>query len=66
MDRDQLEGLVRYISGKFQEKYGRLTGDSSREFEGVTRQIEGKLQSRGFAPCTAVKREKRRSCKARY
>jgi uncharacterized protein YjbJ (UPF0337 family) len=59
MKRNQLEGLVRFMAGKLQEKYGQLTADNSCEFEGVTRQIEGKLQSRGLPMRTAARRKRR-------
>ena len=48
MKRDQLEGHVRYMLGKLQEMYGRLTRDSRQTFAGVARQVEGKLQRQGL------------------
>jgi len=58
MKRDQLEGLVRYMAGKLQEKYGRLIGDNTHMFEGVSRQVEGKLQRRGLILKTGTKRKR--------
>jgi uncharacterized protein YjbJ (UPF0337 family) len=56
MKRHRLQGLLRYIAGKLQEKYGQLIGDKSQQFEGVARQVEGKLQSRGLPRRTPAKR----------
>jgi uncharacterized protein YjbJ (UPF0337 family) len=56
MKRDQIDGLVRYVAGKLQEKYGRLIGDDTHKFEGAARQVEGKLQRHGLRLPTSGKR----------
>jgi uncharacterized protein YjbJ (UPF0337 family) len=49
MKRAMIEGTFIYWAGKLQESYGRLIDDRTHQFEGIARQIEGKLQRSGPA-----------------
>lgn len=54
--REQFKGMITYMAGSLQEKYGRLIGDHTLAFEGLARQVEGKLQGHGLPLQTSAKR----------
>jgi uncharacterized protein YjbJ (UPF0337 family) len=44
MNKNQIEGSVKDLTGKVQQKVGKATGNTSQQAKGVARQIEGKVQ----------------------
>lgn len=44
MNRNQVKGAAKDISGKVQRKVGEMTNDRSAQAEGAAKQVEGKLQ----------------------
>lgn len=44
MNRNQVRGTAKDITGKMQEKIGKLTGNTSQRAKGAAKQVEGKLQ----------------------
>lgn len=46
MNKDQAIGAVKDISGKIQEKAGKLTGSKQQQAEGLGKQIEGNVQQK--------------------
>jgi uncharacterized protein YjbJ (UPF0337 family) len=44
MNKDQIEGFVKDVAGKVQQKVGEATGNVNRQVKGVARQVEGKVQ----------------------
>ena len=46
MNRDQWEGNWKQFSGKVNEQWGRLTGDTQLQFDGRRDQLRGRIQER--------------------
>jgi uncharacterized protein YjbJ (UPF0337 family) len=46
MNRDRLEGSWKQFSGKVNEQWGRLTGDTRFVFAGRRDQLKGRIQER--------------------
>jgi len=44
MNKNQLEGRVKDVMGKVQQKLGQATGSTNQRVKGVAKQIEGKIQ----------------------
>ncbi len=44
MNKNQIEGNLKEVAGKVQQKLGKATGNSNQQVKGVARQIEGKTQ----------------------
>jgi uncharacterized protein YjbJ (UPF0337 family) len=44
MNKNQIEGSVKDVTGKIQQKVGKATGNTSQQVKGVAKQIEGKVQ----------------------
>ena len=44
MNKNQIEGSVKDVTGKVQQKVGQATGSANQRMKGVAKQIEGKLQ----------------------
>jgi uncharacterized protein YjbJ (UPF0337 family) len=44
MNKDQIEGSVKDVAGKVQQKVGEVTGNKNQQVKGVAKQIEGKFQ----------------------
>lgn len=44
MNKNQIEGSVKDVTGKVQQKIGEVTGNTNQQVKGVARQIEGKVQ----------------------
>ena len=46
MNKNQVEGKVKEISGEIQEHAGRLVGSKSQEAKGHAKELEGKIQKK--------------------
>jgi uncharacterized protein YjbJ (UPF0337 family) len=44
MNKNQIEGSVKAVTGKVQQKFGQATGSTNQRVKGVAKQIEGKVQ----------------------
>ena len=44
MNKNQIEGSVKDVAGKVQQKVGQATGSTNQRMKGVAKQIEGKFQ----------------------
>ena len=44
MNKNQIEGSVKDVAGKVQQKVGEITGNSNQQVKGAVRQVEGKVQ----------------------
>jgi uncharacterized protein YjbJ (UPF0337 family) len=44
MNKNQVEGSVKDVAGKVQEKVGNVTGNTLQQVKGVAKQIEGTFQ----------------------
>jgi uncharacterized protein YjbJ (UPF0337 family) len=44
MNKNQIEGSVKDVTGKVQQKVGKATGNTSQQLKGVAKRIEGKVQ----------------------
>ena len=44
MNRDQVKGAAKNVTGKVQEKIGQLTGNKTQQAKGAAKQVEGKVQ----------------------
>ena len=44
MNKNQIEGSFKDVTGKVQQKVGQATGSTNQRVKGVARQIEGKVQ----------------------
>lgn len=44
MNRDQVKGKVKDVTGKAQQKLGEVTGSAEQQAKGVAKQIAGKTQ----------------------
>jgi uncharacterized protein YjbJ (UPF0337 family) len=44
MNKNQIEGSVKDVTGKVQQKVGEATGNTNQQVKGVAKQIEGKVQ----------------------
>jgi uncharacterized protein YjbJ (UPF0337 family) len=44
MNKDQIEGNVKDVAGKVQQKVGEATGNVNQQVKGAAKQIEGKVQ----------------------
>jgi len=44
MNKDQMKGVARDITGKVQEQAGRLVGSKEQQVKGLSKQISGKVQ----------------------
>jgi uncharacterized protein YjbJ (UPF0337 family) len=44
MNKNQIEGSVKDVAGKVQQKVGEATGNTNQQVKGVAKQIEGKVQ----------------------
>ncbi|HVO89553.1 MAG TPA: CsbD family protein [Casimicrobiaceae bacterium] len=44
MNRDQVQGTVKDVAGKVQQKVGEATGSVDQQVKGVGKQVEGKVQ----------------------
>lgn len=46
MNRDQLQGKWKQLSGKAREQWGKLTDDDMQQLHGNAEQLQGKIQER--------------------
>jgi uncharacterized protein YjbJ (UPF0337 family) len=44
MNKDKVEGSVKDVAGKAQQKVGELTGSETQQIKGLKNQAEGKIQ----------------------
>jgi uncharacterized protein YjbJ (UPF0337 family) len=44
MNKNQIEGSVKDLTGKVQQKVGKATGNTSQQVKGAAKQVEGKVQ----------------------
>lgn len=44
MNKDQIKGTAKDISGKIQEEAGKITGSKEDQAKGLAKQVEGKIQ----------------------
>jgi uncharacterized protein YjbJ (UPF0337 family) len=44
MNKDQMKGVARDVTGKVQEQAGKLVGSKEQQIKGLSKQISGKLQ----------------------
>jgi len=44
MNRDQVKGTAKDVTGKVQEGVGKATGNREQEAKGEAKQVEGKVQ----------------------
>lgn len=44
MNKDQVKGVAKDISGKVQEAAGKLVGNKEQEVKGLSKQISGKAE----------------------
>ena len=44
MNKNQIEGNVKDVTGKIQQKVGEAVGNTNQQVKGVAKQIEGKVQ----------------------
>jgi uncharacterized protein YjbJ (UPF0337 family) len=44
MNKNQIEGSVKDVTGKVQQKVGEATGNTNQQVKGVAKRIEGKVQ----------------------
>ena len=44
MNKNQIKGSVKDVTGKIQQKVGEATGNTKQQVKGVAKQIEGKVQ----------------------
>jgi uncharacterized protein YjbJ (UPF0337 family) len=44
MNRNQVEGKVKEVAGKVQQRVGEATGSTNQKVKGVAKQVEGKVQ----------------------
>jgi uncharacterized protein YjbJ (UPF0337 family) len=44
MNKDKIEGGVKDVAGKAQQKVGELTGSETQQIKGLKNQAEGKIQ----------------------
>ena len=44
MNKNQIEGNLKEVAGKVQQRVGKATGNSNQRVKGVAKQIEGKIQ----------------------
>jgi uncharacterized protein YjbJ (UPF0337 family) len=44
MNKNQIEGSVKDVAGKVQQKVGEITGNSKQQVKGAVKQVEGKVQ----------------------
>ncbi len=46
MNRDQMKGQWKQLSGKAREQWGKLTDDDITELQGDAQQLQGRIQER--------------------
>lgn len=46
MNKNQVKGTVKDISGKVQEEAGKLVGNKEQQAKGLLKQVEGKAEKR--------------------
>ena len=44
MNKDQVKGVVKDVTGKLQEETGKLIGSPEQQLKGIGKQVEGKTQ----------------------
>lgn len=44
MNKNQVEGRVKDVTGKVQQEFGKAIGNTNQQVKGVTKQVEGKVQ----------------------
>lgn len=44
MNKDQVKGTVKEITGKVQVEAGKLTGDKEQQVKGLSKQVAGKAE----------------------
>jgi uncharacterized protein YjbJ (UPF0337 family) len=44
MNKNQIEGSVKDVTGKVQQKLGQATGSTNQRVKGIAKQMEGKVQ----------------------
>jgi uncharacterized protein YjbJ (UPF0337 family) len=44
MNKNQIEGDVKKVAGKIQQKVGEATGNTSQQVKGAAKRIEGRFQ----------------------
>jgi uncharacterized protein YjbJ (UPF0337 family) len=44
MNKDQVKGVARDVTGKIQEQAGKLVGSKEQQVKGLSKQISGKVQ----------------------
>jgi uncharacterized protein YjbJ (UPF0337 family) len=44
MNRDQVKGDAKNVTGKVQQKVGELTGNKTQQAKGLAKQVEGNVQ----------------------
>jgi len=44
MNKDQMKGVARDVTGEVQEQAGKLVGSKEQQIKGLSKQISGKVQ----------------------
>ena len=44
MNKDQVKGVAKDVTGKVQEQAGKLVGSKEQQIKGLSKQISGKVQ----------------------
>jgi len=44
MNKNQIEGSLKDVTGKVQQRVGKAIGSANQQVKGVAKQIEGKIQ----------------------
>ena len=44
MNKNQIEGSVKDVTGKVQQKLGQATGSTNQRVKGIAKQMEGRVQ----------------------
>jgi uncharacterized protein YjbJ (UPF0337 family) len=44
MNKDQVKGVAKDVTGKVQEEAGKLVGSKEQQIKGLSKQISGKVQ----------------------
>jgi uncharacterized protein YjbJ (UPF0337 family) len=45
MNKDQVEGKLKNVSGRVERQVGEWTGDAEKQANGALKQVEGKVQN---------------------
>ena len=62
MNKNQIEGSVKDVAGKIQQKVGQVTGNTNQQVKGVAKQIEGNVQKSVGSVEQAIDESAKKSC----